>query len=97
MPSAYINELPESKQEQLKNALAEGAARASINRVPCVCKECGEIFALPVVKYTLDGKQNELKGSCPVCSSDICGSIENNAVCPECKSELDVVQTGLWD
>lgn len=97
MPSAYMNELSESCQIKLKNALAEGAVRASVNRIPCLCKDCGEIFTLPVVKYTLKGEQKELKDCCPTCSSENYGLIEDKAVCPQCKAEIVLVQTGLWD
>ena len=55
--SAFLKELPEEKQEILKKSVSDGA-RASITRNKCVCDDCGEIYAVPVVMIELNGKKD---------------------------------------
>ena len=97
MPPKIGRELSEEKQALLKEIISNGAKRVIINRIICACKDCGEIYALPIVSYTLDGEQHELKGDCPKCSSENAKAVENNVPCPICKAEITLTQAGLWD
>lgn len=94
--SAFLKELPEEKQEILKKAVSDGA-RASITRNKCVCDDCGEIYAVPVVMIELNGKKDSLNGICPKCSSENYTEIDNKAACPVCKEQITLERTGLWD
>ena len=96
MPLKFMKELPENEQKALDKAITDGAKQISINRIISVCG-CGEIYARPLVKYILNGKEYELSGNCPKCSSKKSRTAENNEYCPECKNRITIKKSGLWD
>ena len=97
MPEAFLKALPDEEGEVFNSALSEGGRNFSIDRKPCVCTECGEIYAMPVVTYQLNGGEHTLTGKCPKCSSKSVEYIENNVPCPKCGTEIILKKTGLWD
>lgn len=97
MPQHFIKELSEAVQKKLEQALAEGALRMSINRLPCVCEDCGEIYAIPIITYTLNDEKHEISGVCPKCSSNNNKIAENTARCPVCEADIKIKEVGLWD
>jgi len=86
--------LPEAEQNILSEAQKLGATQISIDRKPCACVSCGEIYAVPVVSYVINGEEHSICGVCPMCKKKeytplIC--------CPDCRAELSVSEIGLWD
>lgn len=86
--------LPEAEQQTLSKAVKLGAKCISINREPCSCAACKEIYTVPVVTYTIDGKGCSICGACPKCKKK---GYEMPVFCPDCGAKLSVSQTGLWD
>lgn len=89
-----MDALSEREQQELSKAIQLGATRISIDRMPCACVSCGAIHAVPVVSYTMNGEKKKLCGACPTCGKTEYTTL---SLCPECKKELAVSETGLWD
>lgn len=67
------------------------------NYQAALCRQCGTIGAVPVLKVIESGKS--YVGSCPHCGG-VPELFEEDAriVCPDCKkAELDIQDTGHWD
>ncbi|MBP1549428.1 MAG: hypothetical protein J6A05_05430 [Oscillospiraceae bacterium] len=86
--------LTEVDQKMLSEAAQHGATRISIDRIPCSCTSCGEIYAVPIVSYFMNGEEHTICGVCPSCQQKNYSTLNG---CPGCKSELSVRKTGLWD
>lgn len=97
MPQHIIKELPEKKRKLFEQALADGATRFSVNRLPCVCGDCGEIYAVPIVTYMLENEKKQIIGECPKCSSENYTAAENSVCCPVCEADITLNKIGLWD
>ena len=82
MPQIIMKELPEAERKEFEHALADGASRTSIKRLPCVCSDCGEIYTVPIVAYMLDNERYEISGACPDCCSKKYILAENTVNCP---------------
>ena len=89
-----LKELPQDGQRTLSDAVKHGASRISITREPCSCDSCGEIYAVPIVNYTLNNTLNELFGICPKCSEK---KRNPPSKCPVCGKVLSLNEEGLWD
>lgn len=50
-----LAELSEKGKKTLSEAVQLGAVQISINREPCSCTSCRNIYAVPVVSYVLNG------------------------------------------
>lgn len=89
-----MSALNEENQQALSEALSLGAARISIDRKPCSCSSCRNVYAVPVVTYIIDGEEQSISGVCPSCGNkkhkELCS-------CPECGADLSIAETGLWD
>ena len=86
--------LPEAEQQILSEAAQHGATRISIDRIPCSCTSCGEIYVIPIVSYFINGEEHSICGACPSCHQKDFSTL---SYCPGCSSELSVRKTGLWD
>ncbi len=91
---SIMDALSENEQKELAEVMQLGATRISIDRKPCTCVSCGEIYAVPIVSYTINGDKNTICGVCPACEKKEYTTLR---LCPECKKELAVSETGLWD
>lgn len=96
-PSSFMSTLHKKQSANLEKAMKKGAVGIVLSRQPSICKKCGEIFAQPVVSYSLDGAEYKLNGFCSKCSSDKFEIIGDTAFCPECKSEIVIRYVGKWD
>ena len=86
--------LPDDKQQTLSEAVEHGAKRIAVNREPCACIFCGEIYAVPVVSYIIDGEERTVCGACPSCKQT--GYVPPS-LCPGCGEKLSLIRMGLWD
>ncbi|MBQ5320030.1 MAG: hypothetical protein J6K17_13120 [Oscillospiraceae bacterium] len=91
---AILTELSENGQKILYEAVQNGAVQISINRIPCSCVSCGNIYAIPIVNYTLNGNTHTVSGQCPECNEEKYASAIN---CPNCKKIITLEETGIWD
>ena len=86
--------LPEDEQKVLSEAIKQGASRITINREPCSCSVCKEVYAVAVVSYTLNGDEHTVCGVCPSCRSKEHTKL---SICPVCQGALSLSEAGLWD
>lgn len=97
VPLSFISTLPKKQQKALDKAMKKGAAQIVLERFASVCKKCGELFAQPVVTYYLNDSEYKIFGFCPKCSSDKCDIVSDKVLCPDCRTEISLKETGLWD
>lgn len=89
-----LSALPKDEQNILSEAVKQGAIRLAIDRKPCSCASCGEIYTVPIVSYTLNNTDHELRGECPICGEKKSAPPD---ICSECGAELSLANAGLWD
>lgn len=90
--------LPEDGQDMLIAAANYGVNQFSITRKLSVCDSCGTVYALPVVTYTLNGIHQEIYGACPQCG--MAGNEWQQKEifpCPDCGSQMTLIEAGHWD
>ncbi|MGN1107469.1 MAG: hypothetical protein ACI4RH_12510 [Huintestinicola sp.] len=86
--------LPEAEQQTLLKAVDRGAKHISIERKPCSCTSCKEVYPVPIVSCIIDGKELTICGACPSCKQK---GYEPLNSCPNCGATLSMIRTGLWD
>ncbi len=95
---AILMALPDDEKQMLVDASEQGATKIVIDRKPCECRLCGEIYAAPVVTYTLMEAVCEIRGRCPNCGKQSqTPQINPPEKCPKCGDNVSLNFVGHWD